>query len=85
MNEFEMKIEKIVKNGTENYMLSEFKETTNLFEDLGYDSISIMKLIIDIEEEFGIELDMEYFDIDDLTIAKLKNMVKSKSTFNHGI
>lgn len=85
MNEFEMKIEKIVKNGTENYMLSEFKETTNLFEDLGYDSISIMKLIIDIEEEFGIELDMEYFDIDDLTIGKLKNMVKSKSTFNHGI
>lgn len=85
MNEFEMKIEKIVKNSTENYMLSEFKETTNLFEDLGYDSISIMKLIIDIEEEFGIELDMEYFDIDDLTIGKLKNMVKSKSTFNHGI
>lgn len=85
MNEFEMKIEKIVKNGTENYMLSEFKETTNLFEDLGYDSISIMKLIIDIEEEFGIELDMEYFDIDDLTIGKIKNMVKSKSTFNHGI
>lgn len=85
MNEFEMKIEKIVKNGMENYMLSEFKETTNLFEDLGYDSISIMKLIIDIEEEFGIELDMEYFDIDDLTIGKLKDMVKSKSTFNHGI
>lgn len=78
MNDFEMKLEKIVKNGMENYMVTELNDTTNLFEDLGYDSISIMKLIIDIEEEFGAELDMDYLDIDDLTIGKLKNLVSNK-------
>lgn len=33
---------------------------TKLIEDLKYDSVDLVQLIVDIEEEFGISLDEEY-------------------------
>ena len=40
----------------------------DLVDDLGYDSISLICLIIDIEKNYNIEIDERY-----LTIEKLKN------------
>ncbi|MBD5157528.1 MAG: hypothetical protein HDT13_07845 [Butyrivibrio sp.] len=33
---------------------------TKLIEDLNYDSVDLVQLLVDIEEEFGIALDDEY-------------------------
>ena len=50
----------------------EITDDTKLFEDLGYDSVAIIQLLVDVEELFGFESD----DFDECTEA-----FESVSTF----
>lgn len=47
---------------------SNITRDTNLIEDLEFDSIKIIKLIIDIEEKFGLFFDVEILSVDNIFI-----------------
>ncbi len=49
----------------------EVKMDSNLVEDLGYDSVALVQLIIDIEDEFGINLTNDDLVADKLETTKL--------------
>lgn len=54
-------------------------ENTVLTSDLGFDSIQIIELIVNVETEFGFELEDNDLNIDELTVyGKLKQIVSSK-------
>ena len=54
-------------------------ETTNLLSDLGFDSIQIVQLIVEVEEQFGIEISDDDLDIANLSIyGKLLAMIEEK-------
>lgn len=52
----------IIQQARVQQSFDEVTDSTRLFEELGYDSLQIVKLIIDIETELDIE-----FDYDNLT------------------
>ena len=74
-NDFEKDLKKIIKENT--YVSlddDDFKDDTDLIVDLGYDSLSIVNLIADIEKYFKIE-----FEINELIseiIANYGNLKK---------
>lgn len=45
-------------------------EKTDLIYDLGFDSIMIIKLIVDIEDEFQIEIDDDMLEFENITKYK---------------
>lgn len=53
-------------------------DETDILNDLGFSSISIMQLIVEIEDKFGIEFDemLQYEEID--TLEKISNYVTEK-------
>jgi Acyl carrier protein len=52
---------------------------TNLTHDLGYDSILFVELIVNLEMEFGITIDEEDLDVNQLLVyGNLLEYVKSK-------
>lgn len=53
-------------------------DETDILNDLGFSSISIMQLIVEIEDKFGIEFDemLQYEEID--TLEKMSNYVTEK-------
>lgn len=57
-----------VDEGTESEKID---ENTDLIEDLGFDSLQVMKLIVYIEEKFNIEI----MDIDFENIAKVSELI----------
>lgn len=60
-----------------NELQSESK-SINLVEDLGFESIQIVKLIIDIEQEYDITFDIFQINIEDFT--SLDNLVEKVYT-----
>lgn len=54
----------IIEQGKGEISGIEFRDELNLIEDLMFDSISLLELIVEIEDEFGIEFDEEDIDID---------------------
>ena len=59
--------ELIVKNSSCNIRPEILNDTTNLIEDLNFDSISIMALIVDIECEFDLEFEDEVLLINNIS------------------
>ena len=52
---------------------------TILTDDLGYDSIQIIELIVELESEFKIEIDDDDLEIENLIIyGKLHKMIERK-------
>lgn len=53
-------------------------DETDILNDLGFSSITIMQLIVEIEDKFGIEFDemLQYEEID--TLEKMSNYVAEK-------
>lgn len=50
---------------------------TNLLEDIGMDSITLMMMVVSIEERFNIELPDEFLTVQSLSnFGKLVNMVE---------
>lgn len=57
----------------------ELKNETNLFDDLGVDSIMLINLIVDIEDEWDIELEDDDLDVEKLSsFDNLCNVVIDK-------
>lgn len=52
-----------------------------LTSDLGYDSVQIIQLIVELESQFQIEIEDDDLDIDKLTIYRnLRDMIAAKIT-----
>lgn len=83
------KIDSILKRLIANYSLGDIEEIipeTNLIKDLGFDSIIIIQLIVDIEEEFGFTIDDNDFDLDNFVIYELLlNYIESHLKVNGGV
>lgn len=63
--------------------LQEEPQSINLVEDLGFESIQIVKLIIDIEREYDITFDIFQISIEDFTsldnlVEKIYNLILEK-------
>lgn len=78
MNEWITKLELMVmKYAGEDFQNVELKDDTNLIDDLGYESINLVELMIELEQELGIDFDevdelIEAFD----TFGSLKNLIE---------
>ena len=62
-----------------NHQISEaqISSETNIIEDLGMDSLQWMLIIIEVETEFGIQLDDELMLMEDLTVVgKLEKVIE---------
>ncbi len=55
-NNYDRIIELIHLNASEE-ITREIKSETKFFEDLSFDSVALMNLLVDVEEEFGFETD----------------------------
>lgn len=58
----------IVANGTID--ISEINEMSILTSDLGFDSVQIIEMIVEIETRFGIEIEDADLDIENITVYK---------------
>lgn len=59
--------------------ISEINDNTILTKDLGFDSVQIISLIVEIESQFDIEIEDEDLDIEKLTVFKtLTDMTVNK-------
>lgn len=64
-----------------NLELLDIHESTNLVNDLKFDSIELIDLIITIESEFNIELEDDYLELDKMIdFSVLVSMVESNIT-----
>lgn len=78
---FEQKLKNIIAN-ISMYDI-EINENTILTTDLGFDSVHIIELIVEIENEFNIEIDNDDLDIDNITVyGRLYNMIREKINSN---
>lgn len=59
--------------------INEINDNTILTKDLGFDSVQIISLIVEIESQFDIEIEDEDLDIEKLTVFKtLTDMIVNK-------
>ena len=56
---------------------SDISENSNLIEELGFDSITLMQLIIEIEEKYQITMDDAVFE-QIINVKGLANLVEKK-------
>ena len=58
-------------------------EQTNLIDDLSFDSVLMVSMIVEIESEFGITLDDDDLELDILSsVEQLEKMINQKVTEN---
>lgn len=56
-------------------------DKTNLIDDLSFDSVLMVSMIVEIESEFGIVLDDDDLELDILSnVAQLEKMINKKVT-----
>lgn len=67
MQNIESRLKKIIKLCNQNVDVNSIGNKTNLVEDLGFDSISIIQLVVELENEFDIEIDDKYLLIESLS------------------
>lgn len=81
MNNIESRLMKlIIEQGKGEINGIEFSDELNLIEDLMFDSISFLELIVEIENEFGIEFDEEDIDIDSFSnYGNLRKLLLEKN------
>lgn len=81
MTELDEKLRKLVeKYAKKKVKPSEIGEKTDLILDLGYDSITAIRLITDCEVEFDIEFDDEYLNITSIgRYDLLKDYIENKT------
>lgn len=58
----------IINVATSNINVSDINDDTVLTRDLGFDSVQIISLIVEIEAQFNIEIEDEDLDIEKLTV-----------------
>ena len=63
-----------------NHSLDEIREEMTLVDDLSFDSLGFVQMILDIESTFGIKFDEEYVSMDKLvTVKDVINYVEGKT------
>lgn len=67
MLEVEERLISILERNSKN-KVGQNVESINIIDDLGLDSISLIKVVIDIEKEFKIEFDDEQLDFRELAL-----------------
>ncbi len=75
------RIKEIIGEVLDNPTITErIDENTDLLHDIGLDSLTIINLILKIEDEFEVEIDFEEFDIDEnlTSIDEFTSYIKSK-------
>ena len=70
MSEIEKKLINIIKHCDDSVDTKEINNKTDLVNDLGFDSISIIQLVVELENEFDIEINDEYLLIEYLSPFK---------------
>lgn len=61
--------------------VDQIREQTNLIDDLGFDSITIVLLIVEIETKFRIVFEDENLELDVLSsVNKLLNIINQKTS-----
>lgn len=78
--DFQKKLKKIIMDvATSDVDLNEINDNTVLTDDLGFDSVQIISLIVELESQFNIEIEDDDLDIEKLTVFKnLNNMLVEK-------
>lgn len=72
--------ELISKVATQDVNPDSINEETILTKYLGYDSVQIIELIVELENEFNIEIEDDDLEIENLTVySKLYDMIKRKT------
>lgn len=60
--------------------IDQIKDETNLYTQLGYDSLSIVKLIIDIENQYQLEFNTISLNFNTIELVKdIKNLVQKNT------
>ena len=73
-------IEVISKSYMSNLSPEEIREEMTLVDDLSFDSLGFVQMILDIESTFGIKFDEEYVSMDKLvTVKDVINYVEEKT------
>lgn len=81
MMNIEQKLKDVIANvATQDVDAESITEKTILTNDLGYDSVQVIKLVVELENEFNIEIDDDDLDIENLTVySKLHKMIERKT------
>lgn len=45
------------------------RDETNILNDLGFDSVALIELIVEIENEFNVEMDEDDMDVNNLVVV----------------
>lgn len=77
----DQKLKELIANvATQDVDISSINEETLLTNNLGYDSVQIIELIVELENEFNIEIEDDDLEIENLTVySKLYEMVERKT------
>lgn len=68
-----------IKKISQEELLSDIKETTNIFTDLSFDSFKMITLLIEIESTFDISIDADDYDYEKIsTVGELIKMIAGK-------
>ena len=57
-----------IKN--DNSFVDKLDGTSSIIDEVSFDSLQMMKFILRIEDEFGVEIDFEEFDMENLNSIK---------------
>lgn len=87
MTEIENKLINIIKHCDNSLDTKDINSKTDLVNDLGFDSISIIQLVVELENEFDIEINDEYLLIEYLSPFKslieiINNSINAKMKRN---
>lgn len=76
----EEKLKEVIVNiAMQDVDVADINEETNLVKDLGYDSVQIIELIVELETEFDIEIEDDDLDIENMVVySRLYKTVESK-------
>lgn len=70
------RIKNVIKEANKNIDINVISEDTNLIYDLGFDSIDMVYLIVNLEEAFDIQIDASDLSLDNLAqVKKLMELV----------
>lgn len=73
MKDIDVVLKKIISDASETEVFVEnISDDTNLISELGFHSLSVIKLLVKIEKEFGIETDEE--DLNRELFEKYRNL-----------
>ena len=78
-NNIKEKLIQTIKKISQEELLSDIKDTTNIFTDLSFDSFKMITLLIEIESTFDISIDADDYDYEKIsTVGELIKMIAGK-------